>query len=67
MKAGNLVRITRASIACPSGTRGLIIKVYNADRIERPDTIVLYDVSLANSQAKGRVVRRLARDLEVVS
>ena len=61
MKAGNLVRITRASIACPSGTLGLIIKTNSADRI------VTYDVQLANSHAKGRTVRRLGRDLEIVS
>ncbi len=69
MKAGNLVRITRASIACPKGTIGLIVEIHNAEDwdTEPPGTIVLYDVQLAGSRSRGRTVRRLARDLEVVS
>ena len=65
MKAGSLVHITRASIGVPAGTIGLITKVYGSDRIERHDTIMLYDIKLANGS--GRIVRRLARDFEVIS
>ncbi len=65
MKAGSLVHITRASIGVPAGTIGLITKVYGSDRIERHDTIMLYDIKLANGS--GRIVRRIARDFEVIS
>ena len=65
MKVGNLVNITRASIGVPAGTIGLITKVYGSDRIERHDTIMLYDIKLANGS--GRIVRRIARDFEVIS
>ena len=65
MKVGNLVNITRGSIGAPAGTIGLITKVYGSDRIERHDTIMLYDIKLANGS--GRVLRRIARDFEVIS
>ena len=65
MKVGNLVNITRGSIGTPAGTIGLITKVYGSDRIERHDTIMLYDIKLANGS--GRVLRRIARDFEVIS
>tara|TARA_Y100000310_G_scaffold39123_1_gene36709 strand:+ start:128 stop:331 length:204 start_codon:yes stop_codon:yes gene_type:complete len=65
VKAGSLVHITRASIGVPAGTIGLITKVYGSDRIERHDTIMLYDIKLANGS--GRIVRRIARDFEVIS
>ena len=65
MKAGSLVHITRAGIGVPVGTIGLITKVYGSDRIERHDTIMLYDIKLANGS--GRIVRRIARDLEVIN
>ena len=64
MTVGNLVNITRASIGVPAGTIGLIMKVYGSDRFGRY-TIMLYDIKLANGS--GRVVRRIARDLEVIN
>ena len=64
MKAGSLVHITRASIGVPAGTIGLIMKVYGSDRFGR-HPIMLYDIKLANGS--GRVVRRIARDLEVIN
>ena len=65
MKVGNLVNITRGSIGTPAGTIGLITKVYGSDRIARHDTIILYDIKLANGS--NRIVRRLARDLEIIN
>ena len=64
MKAGSLVHITRAGIGVPVGTIGLIMKVYGSDRLGR-HTIMLYDIKLANGS--GRIVRRIARDLEVIN
>ena len=66
MKAGSLVHITRASIGVPAGTIGLIMKAYGSPSSSRWRTsIMLYDIKLANGS--GRIVRRLARDFEVIS
>ena len=65
MKAGSLVILLAPRIGVPAGTIGLITKVYGSDRIERHDTIMLYDIKLANGS--GRIVRRIARDFEVIS
>ena len=64
MKAGSLVHITRASIGVPAGTIGLIMKASGPDRFGR-HPIMLYDIKLANGS--GRIVRRIARDFEVIN
>jgi hypothetical protein len=60
MKAGNLVKLTRASIGLPSGTIGLVLKVYPGDASDD-----MVDVQICNAQQ--RKIRRLERDLEVIS
>ena len=64
MKPGDLVKITRAGLGVPTDTIGLIL-----DTVE-PRSEELYDlefhvIQLCNS--KGRVIRRLERDLEVIN
>ena len=61
MQAGNLVKITRASIGIPNGTIGLILKVYPGGS----DVDDMIDIQLCSAQQ--RTVRRLERDLEVIS
>ncbi len=61
MQVGNLVKITRASIGIPSGTIGLILKVYPGGA----DVDDMVDIQICNAQQ--RTVRRLERDLEVIS
>jgi hypothetical protein len=66
VKAGSLVHITRAGIGPYAGTIGLIMKAYGSPSSSRWRTsIMLYDIKLANGS--GRVVRRIARDLEVIN
>jgi hypothetical protein len=66
VKAGSLVHITRANIGVPAGTIGLIMKAYGSPSSSRyPAPIMLYDIKLANGS--GRIVRRIARDFEVIS
>ena len=62
MQPGNLVKITRASIGIPNGTIGLILKVYPGAGPLAGD---LADIQLCSAQQ--RTVRRLERDLEVIS
>ena len=62
MKAGNLVKITRAGVGVPIGTIGLILQTLATGPNQRYD---YYQVQLCNSE--GRVVRRMRRDLEVIS
>ena len=62
MQPGNLVKITRASIGIPNGTIGLILKVYPGAGPLAGD---LADIRICNAQQ--RTVRRLERDLEVIS
>ena len=61
MQPGNLVKITRASIGIPSGTIGLILKAYPGGS----DVDDMIDIQLCSAQQ--RTVRRLERDLEVIS
>ena len=60
MQAGNLVKITRASVGIPHGTIGLVLKVYPGGFVDD-----MVDVRICNAQQ--RTVRRLERDLEVIS
>jgi len=63
MQAGDLVKITRAGIGVPKGMVGLILKTVEP----RPNEydILYHEVQLCND--KNRVIRRLERDLEVIS
>ena len=62
MKAGNLVKITRASIGVPVNTVGLVLQTLATGPDQRYD---YYQVQLCNSE--GRVIRRMRCDLEVIS
>ena len=62
MKVGNLVKITRAGIGVPIDMVGLIINTVATGPDQRYD---YHEVQLCSS--KNRVVRRLERDLEVIS
>ena len=61
MKPGNLVKITRAGIGVPIDMVGLIINTVATGPDQRYD---YHEVHLCDS---NRVVRRLERDLEVIS
>ena len=66
MKVGNLVQLLAPRIGVPAGTIGLIMKAYGSPSSSRWRTsIMLYDIKLANGS--GRIVRRIARDFEVIS
>jgi len=60
MRPGDLVKITRASVGIPNGTIGLILKIYPGGFVDD-----MVDVQICNAQQ--RTVRRLERDLEVIS
>ena len=62
MKAGQLVRIKRASIGAPAGSIGLITKVLHSE-----ETFGIYSVSIIGARQGLREVRRLGADLEVIS
>jgi len=64
MRAGDLVKVTRASIGVPLGTVGLIIK----SRMPRAETIKhsIHEVQLYGVKL-GCNRRFLSRDLEVVN
>ena len=61
MEAGNLVRLTRASIGLPAGSIGLVIR--KQTHTERP--VSGYDL-LTVKFVRGRTCRFLSRDLEIV-
>ena len=61
MQPGDLVKITRPGIGVPKETVGLILKTLATGPDQRYD---YYQVQLCN---ENRVIRRLERDLEVVS
>ena len=58
MKAGQLVKINRASIGAPVGSVGLITKVLHSE-----ENFGIYAIQMVG----GREVRRLGTDLEVIS
>jgi len=62
MQPGNLVKITRAGVGVPKGTVGLILSTVATGPDQRYD---YHEVQLCSR--KNRVVRRLERDLEVIS
>tara|TARA_Y100000034_G_C6617861_1_gene269243 strand:+ start:349 stop:552 length:204 start_codon:yes stop_codon:yes gene_type:complete len=67
MKAGNLVKVTRARIGTPSGTLGLIVEVLKREvDVEQPvkSWDFLYIVQLFGQTGTNRF---LWRDLEVLS
>jgi len=61
VQAGDLVKITRAFFGIPNGTIGLILKVYPGGS----DVDDMVDIQICNAQQ--RTIRRLERDLEVIS
>ena len=65
MRAGDLVKVTRASIGVPLGTVGLIIK----SREPRAETIKhsIHEVRLMAIKSAVKYRRFLSRDLEVVN
>ena len=71
MKAGNLVKITRASIGIPAGTVGLIVEklITTQDTLTEENGFELKPLVLFVVQMCGHTHTRrwLARDLEVLS
>jgi hypothetical protein len=71
MKAGNLVKITRASIGIPIGTIGLVVKkvTITQDTLSAEGGFELKPLELFVVQMCGHTHTRrwLARDLEVLS
>lgn len=61
MKCGDLVRIPKARIGVPANSLGLIVGANRSD----PRHWYIYEVQLVHDG--NRVVRRLARDLEVTT
>jgi hypothetical protein len=64
MRAGDLVKVTRASIGVPEGSIGLIIKSHEprAETIKHSlHEVQLYSVKLGSNR------RFLSRDLEVIN
>jgi len=63
VKAGQLVKINRASIGAPVGSVGLITKVLHSE-----ETFGIYDILMVGGgKSPAREVRRLGADLEVIS
>ena len=60
MKCGDLVRIPKARIGVPANSLGLIVAALRSE----PRHWFIYEIQLIDTD--NRVVRRLARDLEVV-
>ena len=58
MKAGQLVKVSRASIGAPAGSIGLIVGVLHSEA-----GFGIYTIQMNG----GKEVRRLCRDLEVIS
>ena len=67
VQPGNLAKITRASIGVPIGTIGLILGTHKVNNTAPfTDEIVYHDVQLYGLK-NPRTVRRMPRDLEVIS
>lgn len=62
MKAGQLVKVLRASIGAPAGSVGLITKVLHSE-----ESFGIYSVSIIGARQGLREVRRLGADLEIIS
>jgi len=62
MKAGQLVKVKRASVGAPAGAIGLVTKVLHSE-----ETFEIYNVSIIGARQGLREVRRLGADLEIVS
>jgi hypothetical protein len=66
MKVGDLVKITQARLGVPENTVGLIIKHHGVFP-EDPDLHIFIVQLLEPTEFGARPVRRLSRDLEVIS
>ena len=64
MKAGELVRIKRASIGAPAGSIGLITEVL---ALNASGGIYAIHMVGGGDKTRAKVVRRLGADLEVIS
>ena len=64
MKAGELVRIKRASIGAPAGSIGLITEVLALNVSGGIYAILMVG---GGDKTRAKVVRRLGADLEVIS
>ena len=62
MKAGQMVKVKRASVGEPAGSVGLITKVLHSE-----ETFGIYAVSIIGARQGLREVRRLGADLEIIS
>ena len=65
MKPGDLVKILRPSLGVPEGSIGLIINLCEVERYGP-----MADIQLCNAKQPrqpGESIRRLRRDLEVIS
>ena len=67
MKAGNLVKVTRARIGLPSGTLGLIVKVLQREVDPNHPTNYWDSLYIVQLCGQNRTRRFLWRDLEVLS
>jgi hypothetical protein len=67
MKAGDLVRIKRASIGAPEGSIGLITEVLARSVGRASSGIYAIHMVGGGDRTRARVVRRLGADLEIIS
>ena len=68
MRAGDLVRITRASIGVPAGTIGLILESHaSIDRlVSGAEKELIHLLHLTGTSTPHHLRRYLARDLETI-
>ena len=68
MRAGDLVRITRASIGVPAGTIGLILESHaSIDRlVSGAEKELIHLLHLTGTSPPNHLRRYRARDLEIV-
>ena len=67
MKAGNLVRVTRAMIGVPAGSLGLLIKKDRSEAGVEGETSMVIEVWTVKFTCREHTRRLLGRDLEIVS
>jgi len=63
MKVGDLVKIIKARIGVPADSVGLIIDSF----LSAPRKWLIYEIQLCGGKRNGKIVRRLAEDLETIS
>lgn len=66
VQPGDLVKMTKARIGVPLGSVGLILKTYKVENtVPFTEELIYHDVQLL--AAPERTVRRMPKDLEVIS